>query len=115
MTPSQEALWNIAVHRPKDRPAPTPVNRLGPFFKREHKYHPARLYRLWEFKPTPPGEAYDISGLEGFLAPVGSPIAIVLLIGIVALFVGRFGRTLNDSTQQLFGLVLFLWILFGQR
>lgn len=27
---------------PKDRPAPTPVNRLGPFFKRQHKYHLAR-------------------------------------------------------------------------
>lgn len=71
---------------PKDRPAPTPVNRLDPFFKRQHKYHPARPYRWWEFKPTPPGEAYDISGLAGFQAPVGSLIAIVLLIGLVALF-----------------------------
>lgn len=35
MTPSKEALWNIAVHRPKIRPAPTPVKRLGPFLKRQ--------------------------------------------------------------------------------
>ncbi|MGH8628934.1 MAG: hypothetical protein ACREYC_28000 [Gammaproteobacteria bacterium] len=35
---------------PKDRPAPTPVNRLGSFFKRQHKYHPARPYRWWESK-----------------------------------------------------------------
>jgi hypothetical protein len=34
-------------------------------------------------KSTPPDEAYDIGGLEGSLAPVGSPIAIVLLIGVI--------------------------------
>ena len=34
--------------------APTPVNQLARSFKRQQKYHPARPYRWWEFRPTPP-------------------------------------------------------------
>jgi hypothetical protein len=36
-------------HRGTTKPAPTPVNQLGRSFD-----HPARPYRWWEFRPTPP-------------------------------------------------------------
>ena len=40
--------------RTTSRPAPTPVSRLGAVFERQYKYHPARPYRWWELRPTPP-------------------------------------------------------------
>lgn len=48
------------------KPAPTPVNQLGKLFMRQHKYHPARPYRWWEFRPTAP-EAPEV-----FYPPVES-------------------------------------------
>jgi hypothetical protein len=41
-------------HRSTTKPAPTPVSKLGPLFKRQQKYHPARPYSWWELKPSPP-------------------------------------------------------------
>jgi hypothetical protein len=41
-------------HPGTTKPAPTPVNQLGPLFERQQKYHPARPYRWWQFRPTPP-------------------------------------------------------------
>ena len=52
--------------RTTSRPAPTPVNQLGALFERQHKYHPVRPYRWWEFRPTPP-EAPEV-----FYPPVES-------------------------------------------
>lgn len=34
-----------------DKPAPTPLSELNRLAARQRKYHPARPYRWWEYKP----------------------------------------------------------------
>lgn len=36
---------------PNDKPAPTPLSELNRLAERQRKYHPARPYRWWEYKP----------------------------------------------------------------
>jgi hypothetical protein len=78
-------------------PAPTPVSKLGPLFKRQQKYHPARPYRWWEFRPTPPEtpevfyppvETYEewkarqpVRKPPGFWTYVGVAVFLLLLWG----------------------------------
>jgi hypothetical protein len=64
-------------------PPPTPVSKLGPLFKRQYKYHPARPYRWWEFEPTRPKPSDDGDCWWCPLAAISLPF---LILGIPVLF-----------------------------